>query len=212
MLLYLTNTIRQPTPGVADEKCNALPITARRAPEHCPVLWPAVTCGSAWLSMLTATNAAILHRSNSRQSYPSATTWVLAGPAASCKEKWARTRQPQGTSKATTRAAAAWSQQGQAGGTLPRGATPKPAGQAEDGVIFVKAENIGVFVRVVALIGMPGCRPVYRMAPHTGAMQWAHCCSPRPACPETESPEGPPLLWAVWAASQWLRLLIVLVF
>lgn len=94
----------------------------------------------------------------------------------------------------SSRAAAAWSQQGQAGGTLPRGATPKPAGQAEDGVIFVKPENIGVFVRVVALIGMPGCRPVYRMAPHTGAMQWAHCCSPRPACPETESPEGPPLL------------------
>lgn len=87
--------------------------------------------------------------------------WVQhPGPPASCKEKRARTRQPQGTSKATT-GAPGQQQHGHSRGKLVahfQGAQLQSL-QAEDGVIFVKPENIGVFVRVVALTGMPGCRP-----------------------------------------------------
>lgn len=126
-----------------------------------------VTSSHVWISLAEPANSnqrchpppqqlqTILPQCNNLGAEPS--TQVLLPPA---KKKRARTRQPQGTSKATT-GAPGQQQHGHSRGKLVahfQGAQLQSL-QAEDGVIFVKPENIGVFVRVVALTGMAGCRP-----------------------------------------------------
>lgn len=116
VLVYLTNTIRKPTPGVADENCNKLPITTVKAPEHCPVLQSSVTCGSAWLNPLTAANT-ILHPTT-QGFYPGATTHH---PGSYSIPRCAGTRQP---GEAT-----AWPQHVRARVPYPGGTTLLSAGR-----------------------------------------------------------------------------------